>query len=385
MSQSQSPSNRSRRNIIIATIAAAVVFVGGYFVVQILAAGFFAAVDVSAAQVAGNAKLIDTSGALNGKALQFTAPPTTPPPTGSVLCPAFPAFPDENCTGYKHTGVALQPENATKFKGLFTYGPDGNIVITTPGTVIEGMDADNCIFVRANNVTIKRSRVRATCVEGSISTPDSTNYSNVIIEDVEIDGLRQSTGNSGISGQGFTCRRCNIHDVGSSIRAYGAVRLYDSLLHKNSWGGDSHNSGMSMRGSNIGAEHNVIRCDALWNCSGAFQIYAKDVEPSRHIDNIYAFNNLFYSSTGYCIAGGWFNSAGQVGTVSNIRIYDNAFKSSTGWPDSGPGYPAHPGWPNEVCGDIGASAAWPTAEQCPSCQWTGNYQFPDRSKIVNPS
>lgn len=36
-------------------------------------------------------------------------------------------------------------------------------------------------------------------------------YSNVLIEDVEIDGLGGTGFGAGIGNAGFTCRRCNIH------------------------------------------------------------------------------------------------------------------------------------------------------------------------------
>jgi hypothetical protein len=243
------------------------------------------------------------------------------------------------------------------------------MVITQPGTVVDSIDLDGCIFVKASNVTIKRSRIRKSCVEGSISAQFG-NFTNILIEDVEIDGLSQSIGDSGIGGANFTVNRANIHHVGSSIRAYGNVKVSDSYLHDNSYGGESHNSGISMRGDNIEATHNTIRCDASWNCSGAFQIYAKDVD-TTHIDNVLAQNNLFYTSTGYCVYGGWTISDSQPGTVSNIRILNNAFLATTQWPD-------------KICGDIGASAGWPTAAQCPTCQWTGNYRYPTQSNVVTP-
>jgi len=82
--------SRSRRNILIAAVVAAAIFVGGYFIVRTLAAGFFASVDASTAQASGNAKIVDAPGALNGKALQFTGSTTTTPPptTGTTTYPA---------------------------------------------------------------------------------------------------------------------------------------------------------------------------------------------------------------------------------------------------------------------------------------------------------
>src|SRR5262245_51878097 len=58
---------------------------------------------------------------------------------GPSACPPLPAFPDENCTGWRHTGVTLEP---------FT----GDTTITDDGTVIDGADIEGCLTVRASNV-----------------------------------------------------------------------------------------------------------------------------------------------------------------------------------------------------------------------------------------
>ena len=79
--QVMNSSNHSRRNILIAAVAAVAIFAGGYFIVRSLAAGFFVSVDVSTLQATENATIVDATGALGGKALQFAT--TAPPPADS--------------------------------------------------------------------------------------------------------------------------------------------------------------------------------------------------------------------------------------------------------------------------------------------------------------
>jgi hypothetical protein len=275
-------------------------------------------------------------------------------------CPPFPEFPDEQCTGYEHTGVTLHTDGCpTK--------------ITTANATYDGCLFTDSIEVLAENVTITRSKVQGDVSPALGSEPYAGDLRGLTLIDVEIDGLDQAVDDSGIFGLNFSCLRCNIHGVGSPIRTVSNVKVTDSYLHDNSYGGASHNSGMSMRGDNIEVTHNNIRCDASWNCSGAFQIYAKDTD-SGHIDNVLAQHNLFYSETGYCIYGGWtYDNGSLIGQASNVRILDNAFLSSAQWPD-------------KVCGDIGASGGWPAPDQAAAAgdQWSGNYQYPNASATVDP-
>jgi hypothetical protein len=84
------------------------------------------------------------------------------------------AFPDPSTTGWQHTGVTLAP-----YTGPYT--------ITTAGTTIDGKDLSNCVDIRADSVTIRRSRIR--CPGGpEATTTFGVNVGAVhgtVLEDVE--------------------------------------------------------------------------------------------------------------------------------------------------------------------------------------------------------
>lgn len=86
---------------------------------------------------------------------------TAPPGSG---CPAYPAFPDSKCTGWRHTGVTLKAVPGQIESGLGWYvetvGGKQYLYITQDGAVLDALDINVCVKVFANNVTIKRSRIR---------------------------------------------------------------------------------------------------------------------------------------------------------------------------------------------------------------------------------
>lgn len=77
-------------------------------------------------------------------------------------------------TGWQHTGVALKPCAATAFNGV--------------NLVIDGCDFGNLITITGGSVTIKRSRIRASCgTDTSCAAIRITGGGPHLIEDVEID------------------------------------------------------------------------------------------------------------------------------------------------------------------------------------------------------
>lgn len=100
------------------------------------------------------------------------APTPSPTPTGPVGWPT-PGDTAAGTTGWRHTGVTL-----TLRTGL--------IHVTTPGTVIDSVEARDGIEVQADNVTIRRS-----LVEGANTGPGAgiwidAGVNGTLIEDVEV-------------------------------------------------------------------------------------------------------------------------------------------------------------------------------------------------------
>ena len=164
--------------------------------------------------------------------------PTAPPDNRPA------PFPDEDSTGVP-AGHALTPS--------------GGMTITTDGTVIDGLDIDGCLRVRANDVTIRRTRITATATEcGGIQLNVGYDHSGILIEDVEIDGLGDAPGEA-IAGAGYTARRVNIHGVGDGLRMDDNTVVEDSFIHSLVARNGAHNDGIqSTAGSNITIRGNRI-------------------------------------------------------------------------------------------------------------------------------
>jgi len=145
-----------------------------------------------------------------------TTPPVVPPASGSDNGGGFP---NASTTGVP-AGVKL-----TRY--------DGDIVITKPNTVIDGLEVHGTITVNAPGAVIKNSKI----VGGS--TPASTGLVNNVvsgasftIEDSELVAATPSTLWNGVFGSNFTAERINVHGVVDSVRVLGGnVVVRDSWLH----------------------------------------------------------------------------------------------------------------------------------------------------------
>lgn len=316
------------------------VFVCGSVIVACLIVGVvvaqrasYYALEAETGTLSGNVAVVSDDKASGGKyvLLGQLPPPPAPKPTASkskstgsgggssgsgsgnnyaAVCPAFPAFPDENCTGWKHTGITLHNCDEQT---------DGGYIWDDAAV----KSFDSCYFSKAltiegANVTIKRSQVH-----GNISTHWSHSYDfrNLILEDVEI----EDEGNAGaylsaVGGHNFSCLRCNVHHTGTGIHLGNNAVIEDSYMHDFNYTDGAHGAGIGAgQGNGNGAQviHNNVQCNRLPGqptiCSSAMSLYD---EPT--IDNVLVKNNLFNTTGGYCIYGG-----GEDGT--NIRFIDNYF------------------------------------------------------------
>lgn len=246
-----------------------------------------------------------------------TAPPATtttttapPAPTTGGACPAYPAFPDGNCTGWRHTGVTLSAYS-------------GPTYITTSGTVIDGKLINGDLTIRASNVTIRRSQVNGTINLGY------SEASNVLIEDVEVNA--GNTTYAAIGSSNFTCRRCNIYGGGQGINGYNFT-VEDSWIHDLYGTGTVHSEAILGYGGNMVVRHN--RLSGNYNsASGGFAAtdggMSSSVSFYTHgdwgpINNVvFEKNRLNVGSgdrdyAGFCLYGG-----GSL--TSNSTFRDNVF------------------------------------------------------------
>ncbi len=144
----------------------------------------------------------------------------------------------------------------------------GDLTITKPGTVISNMEIFGRVSIKAANVTIKNSRIRAQ--KPNTSGVVNTKSPGVLIQDTEIFSDHDNTDTNGVMGWGFTLNRVEIHSVVDQVHIHGAgnVTIKDSDFHSNihwendpNWGGKpTHDDNIQIvSGSNITIEGTTLR------------------------------------------------------------------------------------------------------------------------------
>lgn len=111
----------------------------------------------------------------------------------------------------------------------------GDVVLSTPGQVLEGVDVSGFVKVTAPDVTIKNSIIRGRTPDRqtalvTVQGPEAS----LTIVDSELFSTARSGWVDGIRGYRFTATRVNIHDVIDPVHVYGDdVTVEASWLHDN--------------------------------------------------------------------------------------------------------------------------------------------------------
>jgi hypothetical protein len=309
-------------NKTIALTAAATLMVFGlvlYFVTS--AAGPFASIDLgSGSNVASPATSIPDQNASGGSYVQFGGGATTPSVgicTGRDANGGVPAdkFPGAACTGVP-AGVSLQNVGAN-------YGP--YYLITADNTVLDAKNVTANVCISANNVTIKRSRLKGALALGC---DDQSRPGNLILEDVEMDGQNDSSDGIGYF-PSVKCLRCNIHDVSKGISG-GNFELVDSWIHDlygegtdpDTW---SHNETILVSGGNALIKHNNLDGRFSATSSGGGMSATIAIYSHGHwgpVDNVTVDGNYISGGGVYCVYGGWSSDY----TPSGIKYINNTFE-----------------------------------------------------------
>ncbi|WP_132114541.1 hypothetical protein [Actinocrispum wychmicini] len=181
------------------------------------------------------------------------APPPPPPGTNCVKNPRACGFPDASTTGWQPTGVKLTTAGVKLTS-------DAEFQINTAGAVIDGKDIQGCVSIKANNVTIKRSRVRC---DSYFPIRVYDGFKGAVIEDTEIDGMNSGTTNAAIGFDGYVARRVNIHGVGDGPHMGTNVVIQDSYVHDLANCDICHNDTIQSSGAlNVVLNHNTFINDA---------------------------------------------------------------------------------------------------------------------------
>ena len=144
---------------------------------------------------------------------------TNPPPSGggngTQSCPAFPAFPDESCTGVP-AGISLSSV--------------GSQASTSNGQTITGLTINGNLTINHSNVTVTNTRITGRVIN---------NAGGLVMRDVDIgpDSCPASSngGNRLIANAGYTLIRAHLHNNGADLVHLGGgsnVLIQDSLINK---------------------------------------------------------------------------------------------------------------------------------------------------------
>ena len=204
---------------------------------------------------------------------------------------------------------------------------DGDLTISTPGAVIDGLDIHGFVKVTAPNVTIKNSIIRgkATTKTAPLLTSASSTAS-VTIQDSELFAQVPSGWIDGIRGYNITAKRVNIHDVIDAMHIYGDnVTLEASYLHDNlhfasdpnQGGTPSHDDSIQIqKGNNIRIVGN--------NISGAYNTGVQFTQDQGIVSNVTIDKNKL--DGGGCTI----NLAEKgVGPFQGIKVTNNTFGRTT--------------------------------------------------------
>ena len=245
-------------------------------------------------------------------------------------CPAYPSFPDANCTGAMSTNLPLYA---------------GSLDFRTDNQVIEDVEMriDRGLYVPANNVTFRNVKIVFTgALNSDFTMVNLNNNSGTVFQDCELDG--QGNVARAIAGSGVIVRNCEIHHVGNGIETDTPLLVEGNYIHDiyEPDGTDWHADGIQtpMSSENVTIRHNTVfgrdpstsainimgtladpATDVLIEhnllAGGGYTVYAGPGSNYRVIDN--HFSTQFSSSVGYYNIWYWAPSEdGDVTRSGNI-------------------------------------------------------------------
>lgn len=238
--------------------------------------------------------------------------------------PSACGYPDETNTGVP-SGVNLTPS--------------GSITITQNGTVIHGLNITGEVVVRANNVTIRNTRI--TSGDYYPIRYFDNNNTGLLVEDSEIIGTNSNV-TSSVAFNDYTLRRVNIHGGADGLKTDGNVVVEDSYIHDLSVGADTHNDGFQATGgSNVTLRHNTCKLSTTNGANACLQMGNENGTSTNWL----VTDNLFDG-------GGWTINTGGANSTS-IVFSNNRFTRNYGY---GPASTGTVTWTGNYYDDTGAAA-----------------------------
>lgn len=235
-------------------------------------------------------------------------------------------WPDATNTGWQHTGITLTTVTpGMSGSGWYTDVVGGNnmFYVNQNGAVVDGLDIQGFgVKVMANNVTMKRCRIRNGGYYSVFVGDLPTEYHHFTMEDVELDGMNDpanptvavnATANA-------TFRRCNIYGMGSTAARIGTANLFeDNYFHDYNQLPGEHLAGTSTNAGETGVviRHNTIKIAAS-GASSTLAFYRDFGNPS----NILVLQNNLHGGN-YTIMTGVRDSGGTYPAINDMRFHGN--------------------------------------------------------------
>jgi hypothetical protein len=191
---------------------------------------------------------------------------------------------------------------------------NGDLSITTAGTIVENKDVRGCIHVNAADVIIRKSKV--SCSDLYVINNDGT---NLLVEDVAVDC--QGTHHTGLAWQNYTARRVNVSGCENLIWAEHNVIIEDSYLHDPidyDPATDPHTDGIQLP---TGATNITIRHNRIYgNYVGGSNFGNSAITIGGSTSGITVDNNIL-------AGGGYTMYCNQFGRGTNSAYTNNRFST----------------------------------------------------------
>lgn len=194
-----------------------------------------------------------------------------PVPTRRVITPA--PKPPAPPVAVSRPGGRPGPTNTGVPAGTPLTVINGDVVVTTPGTVIDARDIKGALIIKASNVKVTRSLIEGRA--GSDSVVVSAG-SGILLQDDEVAVAHPSAGVDSMSVRGATLNRLNIHGGVDGMKLSSNSVVENSWIHGLSYfssdpaqgGGPTHNDAIQiMSGSNIRITGNYLQATSSNNAA----------------------------------------------------------------------------------------------------------------------
>lgn len=234
----------------------------------------------------------------------------TPPPSGSRACPAFPAFPDLNCTGVP-AGISLS--------SMSSFSSSGN------GQIISGVSLSGDLIINHDNVTVTNSRIKGRVVY---------NARGLALQDVDLGAdtcpASSNGGNRLIAGDDYSLTRVHVHHNGADLIALsggGTITIQDSLINNTCYYSGDHLDAIQYYDpgglANVTLLHNYIDARPSGGGFGNAAIFWADFPGAGSRLNVY--NNFLAGGNYSLYALDAHASSGVIIDVSGNRFLKNQY------------------------------------------------------------